>query len=114
SALIFFEYIVTFSEEVRVIWGARFTTVSVIFAFNRYLLMIQGISFALDLVWWHTPLVIILVARICPVVSDLIVLLVTWYKTSGLAIQARRLRLRAKIATLLMRDGEYVWPFECT
>ncbi|KZT08755.1 uncharacterized protein LAESUDRAFT_54122 [Laetiporus sulphureus 93-53] len=56
SALIFFEHIVTFSEEVHVIWGGRLTTVTVIFALNRYLLMVQGVSNALDVIWWRTPL----------------------------------------------------------
>ncbi|KZT02215.1 uncharacterized protein LAESUDRAFT_431580 [Laetiporus sulphureus 93-53] len=56
AALIFYEYIVTFSQEVHVIWGARLTTVTVIFAINRYMLMVEGISLALNVVWWHTPL----------------------------------------------------------
>ncbi|KZT01602.1 uncharacterized protein LAESUDRAFT_663589, partial [Laetiporus sulphureus 93-53] len=155
--LIFFEYIVTLSEEVHVIWGARLTAVTVIFALNRYLLTVQGISFILNAFWWHTPLVsqlvscfsafrayaisehqivpalivlllglapvgvnavivaltrtiptVVLIARIGPAISDLIVVLITWFKTSGLAIEARRLRLRGSIATVLMRDGEYV------
>ncbi|KZT08828.1 uncharacterized protein LAESUDRAFT_602900, partial [Laetiporus sulphureus 93-53] len=105
SALIFYEHIVTFPEEVHVIWGGRLTTVTVIFALNRYLLMVQGISFALDPIWWHTPLVIIIFDRICPAVSDLIVLLVTWFKTARLAIEVRNLRFRGSIATVLMRDG---------
>ncbi|KZT10513.1 uncharacterized protein LAESUDRAFT_601600, partial [Laetiporus sulphureus 93-53] len=100
SALIFFEYIVTFSEEIHVIWGARLTTVTVIFALNRYLLMAQGVNFALNPVWW-----LVIIARIFPAVSDLIVVLVTWFKTSALAIEVRKLRIKGSIATLLMRDG---------
>ncbi|KZT10687.1 uncharacterized protein LAESUDRAFT_643679, partial [Laetiporus sulphureus 93-53] len=164
--LIFFEYIVTFSEEVYVIWQARLTTVTAIFALNHYLLVVQGINFALDAIWWHTPLVsrcdsnseifdlkfmkrlidkllgfsafrtyavsghqiipallvlllglapvganlvIVFVARICPAASDLIVVLLTWFKTFRLAIEVRKLQLRGSISTVLMRDGEYVW-----
>ncbi|KZT02082.1 uncharacterized protein LAESUDRAFT_662599, partial [Laetiporus sulphureus 93-53] len=156
-AFIFFEYMVTFAEEVQVIWGARLTTVTVIFALNRYLLVVQGVSSTLSAVWWHTPLrlidkllgfsafrtyaisggqiapallvlllglvpaganivivalictipAVIIFARICPAVSDLIVVLVTWFKTSGLAIKVRKLRLKGSIATVLVRDGEY-------
>ncbi|KZT02080.1 uncharacterized protein LAESUDRAFT_662547, partial [Laetiporus sulphureus 93-53] len=114
SALIFFEYIVTFSEEVHVIWGARSTTVTIIFALNRYLLMVQGVNFALNPIWWHAPLVIVLIARICPAVSDLIVVIVTWFKTFRLAIEVRKLRLGGSTATLLMRDGEYMSLSKCT
>ncbi|KZT00362.1 uncharacterized protein LAESUDRAFT_732297 [Laetiporus sulphureus 93-53] len=189
TALVFYEYIVTFPEEVHVIWGVRLTTVTVIFALNRYLLMVQGINSALTPVLWHTPLAVIvltnvmtivveavtasfsafrtyaisghqivpamlvlllglapvavnvytstrvsyafviyigsyplcgynnresiaiqnkliLIMRICAAASDLIVLLVTWFKTSGLAIEVRRLRLRGSMATVLIRDGE--------
>ena len=45
---------------------------------------------------------------ICLAVSDLIVVLVTWFKTFRLAIEVRKLRLKGSIATVLMRDGEYV------
>ncbi|KZT08823.1 uncharacterized protein LAESUDRAFT_603530, partial [Laetiporus sulphureus 93-53] len=105
SALTFYEYIVTFPEEVHVIWGARLTTVTIVFALNRYLLIVQGVSNALNVIWWHTPLVVVLIARICPAVSDLIVLLVTWFKTFRLAMEVRKLRFRGSIATVLMRDG---------
>ncbi|KZT05401.1 uncharacterized protein LAESUDRAFT_727048 [Laetiporus sulphureus 93-53] len=197
TALIFFEYIVTFSEEVHVVWGTRLTIVTVIFALNRYMLMVQGVSSALNPVWWHTPLFIdchscdavtvlnsvvtnvleavaasfsafrtyaisgrqiapallvlllglapvgtniftytrdsyefvtyvgkypvcnyndresiaiqdklVIFGRVCPAVSDLIVLLVTWFKTSGLAIEVRKLRLKGSIATVLIRNGD--------
>ncbi|KZT08916.1 uncharacterized protein LAESUDRAFT_723208 [Laetiporus sulphureus 93-53] len=189
TAFIFFEYIVTFSEEVHVIWGARLTTVTIIFTLNRYLLIVQGLNFALNAVWWHTPLAVnllvnvtivlleavaasfsafrtyaisghqivpallvlllglgpagvnvytytrlsyafvgyagsypvcefndpesiaiqnklVLIARICPAVSDLIVVLVTWFKTFRLAIAVRKSRITGSIATLLIRDGE--------
>ena len=49
-----------------------------------------------------------LAAGICPAISDLIVVLVTWYKTFRLAIEVRKLRLKGSIVTMLMRDGEYV------
>ncbi|KZT02216.1 uncharacterized protein LAESUDRAFT_730389 [Laetiporus sulphureus 93-53] len=42
---------------------------------------------------------------VCPAVSDLIVVLVTWYKTFRLAIEVRKLRFKGSIATMLMRDG---------
>ncbi|KZT02208.1 uncharacterized protein LAESUDRAFT_730378 [Laetiporus sulphureus 93-53] len=193
AALIFYEYIVTFPQEVHVIWGARLTTVTVIFAINRYMLMVQGISSALYAVLWHTPLscnavnlfnavtgVVLqavtasfaafrtyaisghqvvpallvlllgliqvggyyifvyaqlsvpfvayigsypvcewkrngrisnaalnmsLAAAICSAVADLIVVLVTWYKTFRLAVEMRKLRIKGSIATMLMRDG---------
>ncbi|KZT02219.1 uncharacterized protein LAESUDRAFT_730386 [Laetiporus sulphureus 93-53] len=196
SALTFYEYIVTFPQEVHVIWGARLTTVTVIFAINRYLLIVQGVSNALNVIWWHTPLLIdcrscnavtvlnevttvvlqavtasfaafrtyaisghqvvpaLLVLllglaqlggyyifgyaemsyafvthvgsypvcewnrhesrailnisflpAVCLAVSDLIVVLVTWYKTFRLAIEVRKLRFKGSIATMLMRDG---------
>ncbi|KZT08804.1 uncharacterized protein LAESUDRAFT_648695, partial [Laetiporus sulphureus 93-53] len=57
STLVLFEHIVTFSDEVHVIWRARLTTVMVMFVLNRYLLMIRVVSNALTVSSWHTPLV---------------------------------------------------------
>ncbi|KZT01136.1 uncharacterized protein LAESUDRAFT_816054 [Laetiporus sulphureus 93-53] len=199
TALIFFEYIVTFSEEVRVIWGARFTTfrtesrlvaystevssdgrtvtcsaqsigcrsceavnvlenVSIIVleavtasfsAFRTYaisghqivpalLVLLLGLAPVGDNIFANTgysysfvtyvgrypvcnsnqresvaiqkktdpPLHrLVIFDRICAAVSDLIVVLVTWFKTAGLAMEVRKLRLRGSIATVLMRDG---------
>ncbi|KZT02067.1 uncharacterized protein LAESUDRAFT_730579 [Laetiporus sulphureus 93-53] len=45
------------------------------------------------------------VSGICSAVSDLLVVLVTWFKTFRLAIEVRKLRLNGSIATMLMRDG---------
>ncbi|KZT02212.1 uncharacterized protein LAESUDRAFT_601853, partial [Laetiporus sulphureus 93-53] len=161
--LIFYEYIVTFPQEVHVIWGARLTTVTIIFAINRYMLMVQGVMFALSSVFklWHAPLVshaqvrdcltsnfmkrligkwlgfaafrtyaisrpqvvpallvlllglaqvsgyyiVNLATVICPAIADLIVVLVTWYKTFRLAVEVRKLRIKGSIATMLLRDG---------
>ena len=40
-------------------------------------------------------------------IGDVLVLLVTWSKTAESYREARRLRIRAPLATLLLRDGQY-------
>lgn len=43
--------------------------------------------------------------RVCSIVSDLLVITVTWWRTYALKREADRLHMRASLATLLLRDG---------
>ncbi|KAH9840607.1 uncharacterized protein C8Q71DRAFT_904709 [Rhodofomes roseus] len=43
--------------------------------------------------------------RVCSIVSDLLVIVVTWWRTYALKREADRLHMRASLATLLLRDG---------
>ncbi|KZT04670.1 uncharacterized protein LAESUDRAFT_290826 [Laetiporus sulphureus 93-53] len=49
--------------------------------------------------------VMLLPARICPLISDVILLAVTWYKTFKVAREARTAGVQAPLAILLLRDG---------
>ena len=46
--------------------------------------------------------------RVTAIIGDIFVLLVTWSKTASSYREARRLGIRAPLATLLLRDGEYL------
>ncbi len=41
TALIFFEHILTFGDEVEMFWKQKFTGATVIFLLNRYLILIS-------------------------------------------------------------------------
>ena len=43
SALIFYEYAITFNNEVRLIWRRRITAASVLFFLNRYIMILDNI-----------------------------------------------------------------------
>ena len=47
-----------------------------------------------------------LTARIAVIIGDVLVLLVTWYKTAQSYRESRRLGIKAPLATLMFRDGE--------
>ena len=48
-----------------------------------------------------------LATRIAVIIGDILVLLVTWSKTTQSYRESRRLGIQAPLATLLFRDGEY-------
>ena len=43
SALIFFEYLLTFDQEVRLFWGKKLTSAAALFFVNRYTTIIYTI-----------------------------------------------------------------------
>ena len=43
SALVFFEYLLTFDQEVRLFWGKKLTGAVVLFVINRYTTLIYTI-----------------------------------------------------------------------
>lgn len=43
--------------------------------------------------------------RIAVIIADVIVLLVTWYKTGQTYMEARRLKISTPLVALLLRDG---------
>jgi len=53
AALLYFDYIITLPEEVRRIWGARFTGVTALFVMNRYVPMVGYMVILMSL--FHPP-----------------------------------------------------------
>ncbi|OJT13584.1 hypothetical protein TRAPUB_9865 [Trametes pubescens] len=43
SAVVFYEYVISFDDEVRLVWRRKITGASVIFFLNRYLLVLQSV-----------------------------------------------------------------------
>ena len=54
----------------------------------------------------HSSHVVSLATRIAVIIGDVIVILVTWSKTSQLYRESRHLGIKAPLATLMFRDGE--------
>ncbi len=50
--------------------------------------------------------------RIAVFLADVLVLLVTWSKTAHLYREARRLDVKAPLATLLFRDGQFTLLYQ--
>ncbi len=43
AAVVFYEYVISFDDEVRLVWRRKITGASVIFFLNRYLLVLQSV-----------------------------------------------------------------------
>ncbi|KAI8976302.1 hypothetical protein BD414DRAFT_496486 [Trametes punicea] len=43
ASLIFYEYLITFDSEVRLVWRRKLTGASIVFFFNRYLMILQNV-----------------------------------------------------------------------
>ncbi|TBU29691.1 hypothetical protein BD311DRAFT_259983 [Dichomitus squalens] len=43
--------------------------------------------------------------QLCGYVANFIVVAITWYRTAGIAIAARKARLRTSLVSLILRDG---------
>ena len=43
--------------------------------------------------------------RVCAIVSDLLVIIITWWRTYAMKREADRLHIKASLASLLLRDG---------
>ena len=46
-----------------------------------------------------------IVTRVCAIVSDLLVITITWRRTYAMKREADRLHIKASLASLLLRDG---------
>jgi hypothetical protein len=53
------------------------------------------------------PLTVSLGTRAAAIIADLIVLVVTWYKTAGIVREAHLLGIRMPIGEIMFRDGEW-------
>ncbi|KAI0702705.1 hypothetical protein C8Q76DRAFT_632548, partial [Earliella scabrosa] len=53
-----------------------------------------------------TALTVTVAVRIARIVQDIIVLGITWYRTFGTIIAARRANFHASVVSILLRDGE--------
>lgn len=53
AALLYFDYAITLPDEVRRIWGARFTGATVLFVMNRYVPMVGYVVILVSL--FHPP-----------------------------------------------------------
>ncbi|KAI0799614.1 hypothetical protein BC629DRAFT_1285243, partial [Irpex lacteus] len=101
--LFLYESIITLSQEIEVIWRRKWTVMTWLYAFTRYTLVV-------DTVFLFIPTgnieVLSLATRIAVIMSDALVLAVTWLKTARLYKEARRLGVEAPLATMLFRDGK--------
>ena len=61
----------------------------------------------------HAPIVA-LIARIAVIAGDVLVLAVTWAKTARAYKEARRLNIRAPLATTLLHEGELICAYEAS
>ncbi|KZT09355.1 uncharacterized protein LAESUDRAFT_647585, partial [Laetiporus sulphureus 93-53] len=185
AAIIFYEYILTLSDEVSLVWSGHLTITNVLFVANRYFLLSLGFANVMESLYWSSsqvrfqailicisltlprgdlfwclyiifrmvvtilpkgisalrvyaigghlmilptfvlafglvpaicnivsshlmPLVILIfVSRLCPLASDMIVLVVTWVNTYKIARQARAVKGTASLAVFLLRDGVF-------
>ena len=48
--------------------------------------------------------------RLSVVLSDVLLLVATWWKTAGTRREARKAQIRTPLMTLLIRDGELIVP----
>jgi len=53
TTLLFYDYVVTFSREIRCIWGRKFTWATVLFVLNRYLTLLNRILMIVDMLPWQ-------------------------------------------------------------
>jgi len=56
AVLIFYEHVVTFSQEVQSFWTNKISGATIIFLLNRYTLVVFGIVLLLQNLVWTTPL----------------------------------------------------------
>ncbi|KAH9939942.1 hypothetical protein B0H21DRAFT_755571 [Amylocystis lapponica] len=54
TTLLFYDYAVTFSREVKCIWGRKFTLATVLFLLNRYLTILNRILMVVDMLPWQS------------------------------------------------------------
>ncbi|OSX61290.1 hypothetical protein POSPLADRAFT_1182434 [Postia placenta MAD-698-R-SB12] len=54
TTLIFYDYFLTFSREVRCIWGRKFSGATVIFMLNRYLTLVYRVLMLVDMLPWQS------------------------------------------------------------
>ena len=54
TALLWADFVFTFSKEVRCIWGARFTGATVVYLCTRYAALIAQIYFVLTVFLWNS------------------------------------------------------------
>ncbi|OCH87873.1 hypothetical protein OBBRIDRAFT_735475, partial [Obba rivulosa] len=159
-ALVLFHHATTVPQEIQLIWGRKWTSVTLLFYANRWAtfawalmsgavqlmqipealggiypitafstfrvyalsggswcfalfvcgitLVPVGMNVASLLTTGSASLflaVVTVATRVCSIVSEVVVLLVTWLKAYSIWRDARRLNLRAPVATILLRDG---------
>lgn len=56
SALCFYEYMITFSEEVRCVWRRRVSGASVLFLVNRYTMLVVSLASIVQVIPWKVVL----------------------------------------------------------
>ena len=54
SALLWFDFALTFTTEVRCIWRRKFSGVTVIYLFTRYTALIDRVLFATEVLLWNS------------------------------------------------------------
>ncbi|RDX48635.1 hypothetical protein OH76DRAFT_1556930 [Lentinus brumalis] len=126
TALLWFDFALTFTTEVRRIWRRRFTGATVVYLFTRYTALVQRIFFVLEVFLWNSTnemcgrigrvddiltitnylaVAFTTIAKAADVAADAIVITLIWVKTFGIVKVSSRLGVRTPLATLLLRDG---------
>ncbi|KAL1949115.1 hypothetical protein VTO73DRAFT_10921 [Trametes versicolor] len=113
--LVFYDYALTFDQEVRNIWRIRFSSSALLFYVARYAALFTSIWIVLNGTVWSgqnnlfLPLNLLvrltLVARACTVASDLLVLGLTLLNTWPLRAHGPTLGVKTTFSQTLMRNG---------
>ncbi|TCD64638.1 hypothetical protein EIP91_003840 [Steccherinum ochraceum] len=87
TALLFYEYLLTFSDEIRCVWKARFSGVTLLYIFARYSTIAYRVFMIVQWAKW---------ARSDVALSD---------STAGIAWSFMTLKMNTSLGGLLLRDG---------
>lgn len=55
---------------------------------------------------------VLITARTCAILSDMIVLVITWYNTYKIKSDAVQINMTASLVTLVLRDGMFPGSFD--
>ncbi|OCH87695.1 hypothetical protein OBBRIDRAFT_837171 [Obba rivulosa] len=115
---VLYDHGTTLSREIDLMWGRKWTSVTMLFYLNRFAVFAWAILQELNFLPLATlpvdgfskyagsedPLVAV-ATRTSVIAADILILFVTWSKTYGTLRNARRSDIKVPISTLLLRDG---------
>ncbi|EMD31613.1 hypothetical protein CERSUDRAFT_100282 [Gelatoporia subvermispora B] len=123
ATVVLYDHICTTPQEVQLIWGSKLTSTMVLFYANRWLILTYAIlSIMLELFHSGTNFVSTFILtelapidagrprveiglRLPVIIADIVVLVLTWWKTWATVRMARELDVKTPLMTLLLRDG---------
>ncbi|KAI0338136.1 hypothetical protein BDW22DRAFT_1298840, partial [Trametopsis cervina] len=106
TALFMFDWIITLDQEINVVWKRRCSLGTVLFVLTRY----STLAYSSQAIWGIYSVitntkVLSLAVRISASLADILVLLITWYKTATVYRTSRKHGITSPLTTLLIRDG---------